>query len=86
MVMAGMSAVFAGLFGTPLTATFFCMEFESVGTVFSPALLPCFLAAFVASRVSGLFGVHTEGMILEPTEHEGTRYLEWIREWNQKNR
>ncbi|MBP3300552.1 MAG: glycoside hydrolase family 99-like domain-containing protein [Clostridia bacterium] len=27
-----------------------------------------------------------EGMILEPTEHEGTRYLEWIREWNQKNR
>lgn len=27
-----------------------------------------------------------EGMILEPTEHEGYRYLEWIREWNQKNR
>ena len=60
MVMAGMSAVFAGLFGTPLTATLFCMEFESVGTVFSPALLPCFLAAYVASRVSGLMGVHAE--------------------------
>ena len=60
MVMAGMSAVFAGLFGTPLTATLFCMEFESVGTVFSPALLPCFLAAFVGSRVSGLMGVHAE--------------------------
>ena len=64
MVMAGMSAVFAGLFGTPLTATLFCMEFESVGTVFSPALLPCFLAAFVASRVSGLMGVHAETHIL----------------------
>lgn len=60
MVMAGMSAVFAGLFGTPLTAALFCMEFESVGTVFSPALLPCYLAAFVASRVSGLMGVHAE--------------------------
>ena len=65
MVMSGMSAVFAGLFGTPLTAALFCMEFESVGTVFSPALLPCFLAAFVASRVSLLFGVHAEGILLE---------------------
>ena len=64
MVMAGMSAVFAGLFGTPLTATLFCMEFESVGTVFTPALLPCFLAAFVASRVSLALGVHAETYIL----------------------
>ena len=65
MTMAGMSAVFAGLFGTPLTATLFCMEFESVGTVFSPALLPCFLAAYTASRVSGLLGVHAEVFPLE---------------------
>ena len=65
MVMSGMAAVFAGLFGTPLTAALFCMEFESVGTVFSPALLPCFLAAFIASRVSLLFGVHAEGILLE---------------------
>ena len=64
MVMAGMSAVFAGLFGTPLTAALFCMEFESVGTLFTPALLPCYLAAFVASRVSASFGVHAEGYLL----------------------
>ena len=67
MVMAGMSAVFAGLFGTPLTATIFCMEFESVGTLFTPALLPCYLAAFVASRVSGMLGVHAETYLLETT-------------------
>ena len=65
MVMAGMSAVFAGLFGTPLTAALFCMEFESVGTFFTPALLPCYLAAFTASRVSGLLGVHAETFLLE---------------------
>ena len=65
MVMAGMSAVFAGLFGTPLTAALFCMEFESVGTIFTPALLPCYLAAFVASRVSGVLGVHAETYFLE---------------------
>lgn len=64
LVMAGMSAVFAGLFGTPLTATLFCMEFESVGTIFSPALLPCFLAAFIASRISLLLGVHAETYML----------------------
>ena len=65
LIMSGMSAVFAGLFGTPLTATLFCMEFESVGTLFTPALLPCFLAAFVASRVSGALGVHAETFILD---------------------
>ena len=65
MIMCGMSAVFAGLFGTPLTAALFCMEFESIGTLFSPALLPCYLSAFIASRISSLFGVHAEGMVLE---------------------
>ena len=65
LIMSGMSAVFAGLFGTPLTATIFCMEFESVGTLFTPALLPCYLAAFVASRVSFALGVHAETYILD---------------------
>ena len=65
LIMSGMSAVFAGLFGTPLTAALFCMEFESVGTIFSPALLPCYLAAFTAAKISGLLGVHAEGLLLE---------------------
>ena len=65
--MSGMSAVFAGLFGTPLTAAIFCMEFESVGTLFSPALLPCYIAAFTSSKISGLLGVHAETFLLENT-------------------
>ena len=65
LIMSGMSAVFAGLFGTPLTAALFCMEFESIGTLFSPALLPCYLSAYTASRVSALLGVHAEGILLE---------------------
>ncbi len=64
LIMSGMSAVFAGLFGTPLTATFFTMEFESVGTIFSPALLPCYLAAFTASVISVALGVHPETVAL----------------------
>ena len=64
LVTAGMSSVFAGLFGTPLTATLFCMEFAAVGTIFSPALLPCFLSAFTASRISLALGVHAETYML----------------------
>ena len=65
LILCGMSAVFAGLFGTPLTATLFCMEFLSVGMLFSPALLPGYLAAYTASRVSSALGVHAEGLLLE---------------------
>lgn len=67
LTMSGMAAVFAGLFGTPLTATVFTMEFASVGTIFSPALLPCYLAAFAASRVSAALGVHAEVFYLNET-------------------
>lgn len=65
LITCGMSAVFAGLFGTPLTATIFCMEFVSVGTLFTPALLPSYLSAFFASLVSGALGVHAETYLLE---------------------
>ena len=64
LVTAGMSSVFAGLFGTPLTAMLFCMEFASVGTIFSPVLLPCFVASFLASRISLALGVHAETYFL----------------------
>ena len=67
LVMSGLAAVFAGLFGTPLTATLFTMEFASVGTIFSPALLPCFLAALMASQVSAALGVHAETAFLSLT-------------------
>ncbi len=60
LIMSGMSAVFAGVFGTPLTACLFTMEFESIGNIYTPALLPCFLSALVASRISSALGVHAE--------------------------
>ncbi len=60
LTMSGMSAVFAGLFGTPLTACIFTMEFLTVGTLFSPALFPCFISAFTASLFSRALGVHAE--------------------------
>ena len=60
LTMSGMSAVFAGLFGTPLTACVFVLEFASVGRIFTPALVPCFLSAFTAWEAAQKLGVHPE--------------------------
>ena len=59
-LLAGMSAVFAGVFGTPLAAMVFTLEFLAVGSVFSVALFPCGVAAITASTLSHTLGVHVE--------------------------
>lgn len=66
LTLCGMSAVFAGVFGTPLTAAVFTLEFASVGTVLTPALLPCYLAAFVATCLANALGVAPETAVLAP--------------------
>lgn len=58
VVMTGMSAVFAALFGTPLTAAVFALEVVSVGIKYYAGLMPCVLAAIVGSRMALLFGLH----------------------------
>ncbi len=57
IVMAGMSAVFAALFGTPITATFFSLEVTSVGIMYYAGLLPCVISALTAASVAKLFGL-----------------------------
>ena len=55
--LSGMSAVFAALFGTPLTAAIFALEVISVGIVYYSGLVPCLLSALIAFWLSELFGV-----------------------------
>lgn len=57
IVMSGMSAVFAALFGTPLTAMFFALEVTNVGVMYYAAFLPCVVSALCASRIAVLFGL-----------------------------
>jgi len=64
LIMSGMSAVFAGLFGTPLTACIFILEFVAVGKIFTPALVPCYLSALVASLGAQVLGIQPETHIL----------------------
>lgn len=57
IVMLGMSSVFAALFGTPLTATFFALEVISVGVIYYVALVPCILSSVLSYKIALLFGV-----------------------------
>lgn len=58
IVMTGMSSLFAALFGTPITATFFAVEVISVGVMHYAGLVPCIISSLVASYVAKLFGLH----------------------------
>ena len=60
LIMSGMSAVFAGVFGTPLTALFFIMEFKFSYKKFYSAILPCLISSFLAVGTASLFGATKE--------------------------
>lgn len=60
MIMCGMSAAFAALFGTPMAAAIFSMEVISVGIMQYSALVPCVIASLSAFSVAQLFGVGQE--------------------------
>ena len=57
LLVAGMAAGFAGLFQTPMAATFFALEVLMVGRIEYRALFPAALSAFVASYTSHFLGL-----------------------------
>jgi H+/Cl- antiporter ClcA len=60
LLIAGMSAGFASVFGTPLAGAVFGLEVYLLGSVRYEAILPSFLAAVVADVVTRAWGVgHT---------------------------
>ena len=60
LLMAGISAGFASVFGTPLAGAVFGLEVLAIGTVGYDALIPCFTAAFVGDLTTHAWGVqHT---------------------------
>lgn len=70
VTLCGMSAVFAALFGTPLTATIFALEVISVGVLYYSGLIPCLVASVTAFGVSRVFGIAPMryAVALEPLE------------------
>ncbi len=60
VIMCGMSAAFAAVFGTPMAAVFFSMEVVSVGVMYYAALVPCVFASLIAVNIAKLLQVHPE--------------------------
>lgn len=67
LIMIGMAAGFAGLFETPIAATFFALEVLVIGKFSHYALLPTLLAAFTASTTSQLLGLEKFSFALSPS-------------------
>ena len=66
MTLCGMSGLFAGLFGTPLTATIFAIEVISIGVVYYSALIPCLSASLVAYSITKF--LHVDGVAFKIPE------------------
>lgn len=60
LIKAGMAAVFAAVFGTPLAAFFFALEVAEVFKIRLKAIFPCLLASVSGSFVAILVGAHPE--------------------------
>jgi H+/Cl- antiporter ClcA len=58
LLMAGISAGFASVFGTPLAGAIFGLEVLAIGRMRYDAIFPCFIAAIVADQVGMAWGVH----------------------------
>ncbi len=58
LLMAGISAGFSSVFGTPLAGAIFGLEVLALGRLRYDAILPCLVAAILADQVGLLWGVH----------------------------
>ena len=58
LLMAGLSAGFASVFGVPLAGAIFGLEVLAIGRLRYDALFPCLIAAIAGDQVCLLWGVH----------------------------
>lgn len=58
LLMAGISAGFASVFGTPLAGAVFGLEVLALGAISYDAIAPCFVAAFLGDFTTHAWGVH----------------------------
>ncbi|MBO4107212.1 chloride channel protein [Streptococcus suis] len=74
----GMAAGFAGLFQTPLAASFFAIEVLAVGRYTLKDLVPILLAAFTASWTSHWFGLEKFTHAISVSPFQFTDSFKWI--------
>ena len=62
LLMAGISAGFASVFGTPLAGAIFGIEVLAIGKLSYDAIAPCFLAAFIGDLVTHRWADYVPGV------------------------
>ena len=75
LLMAGVSAGFASVFGTPLAGAIFGLEVLVIIQHRFRALIPCFVSAFLANKVTLAFGIHHTHYPLSDIPSLGFRLL-----------
>ncbi len=73
MVICGISAGFASVFGTPIAGSIFGVEVLFVGAIMYDVLLPSFIAGIIAYHISSSFGItyFSESVGVVPVFSEG---------------
>ncbi|VVD68106.1 Chloride/fluoride channel protein [Pandoraea iniqua] len=66
LLMSGIAAGFASVFGTPLAGAVFGLEVLAIGRLRYDALLPCLVAALVGDAVTRAWGVHHTAYAIAP--------------------
>lgn len=72
LLMAGIAAGFASVFGTPLTGAVFAMEVLVIGRMQYDALLPVLVAAVVGDLTCSAWGIHHTPYHIAVSEASGT--------------
>ncbi len=73
--MAGISAGFSAIFGTPFAGAFFGLEMAFVGKVSYEALVPCFVASYVASLITRWLKVAHETPVIQVPLHVDSKLV-----------
>jgi H+/Cl- antiporter ClcA len=66
LLMCGIAAGFAGVFGTPLAGTVFALEVLVIGRLNYEAVFPCLIAALVGDWACSIWGIHHTHYAISP--------------------
>lgn len=75
LIILGMSAGFASVFGTPLAATIFSIEVIRIGSYRNKLIVPAFLSAYLSHLVCMFWGVSHSQYPKIPFDFNGTIFL-----------
>lgn len=69
LLMAGVAAGFAGVFGTPLAGTIFALEVLAIGQITYTAVIPCLIAAIFSDWACTAWNIHHTAYHVAPLIH-----------------